>query len=705
MHIEQAISALRFDPLLPVWLLVALGIVALLALAPALWRRARGVIWRIAAFAVILLWLAGPRLVQETRETLPDVGLLVIDQTASMQVGDRTRLAQATAASIEAQAAKLPDLELRTITVPEHGDAGTRLFGAVDQALADIPRSRFAGTIAITDGQIHDIPAVPPDGAPLNVLIPAAGEETDRRLRIIEAPGYGIVGHSVTLRAVIEDLGVPHRLLGGPDIARLTIRRDGEPPTVESVPVGLEQRIEVPITRAGPTVVELSADKLPGEVSTLNNRAVVEINGVRDRLRVLLISGEPHPGERTWRRLLKADPSVDLVHFTILRPPEKDDLTPLNELALIAFPVRELFLDKLDEFDLIILDRFQNRGLLPLPYIANIARHVRDGGALLLSVGPEFSGTTSLAATPLGSVLPAAPAPRDALVDGAFRPEITALGARHPVTEDLPGANVPGKPGSEPTWGSWYQRIEPTDVHGEVLMKAPDGAPLLILDRVGKGRSALLLSDQIWLWSRGHEGGGPQAELLRRIAHWLMQEPELEENALTAKVVAGRLTIGRRSLETAPSADAVITDPDGKTTKLKLTDTAPGRAGASLVATTPGVWQVTSDGMSAYAGADAANPLELSDLRATATVVNKLVRLSGGGVHWLDSGRPGAPPEVPELRRTEPGSAASGGSWIGLERRHDHIVTGITALMLLPAWAALPLMLGLLVLGWRREGS
>jgi hypothetical protein len=721
MHLEQAIAALRFDPLVPVWLLLALGVLALLALGPAVWRRARGVVWRIAGFAVILLWLSGPRLVQETRETLPDVGLLVVDQTAPMQLGDRTRLAQAAAASIQAQAAKLRDLELRTITVPERGDAGDRLFSAVDQALADIPRSRFAGTIAITDGQIHDIPDTPPGGAPLNVLIPAKGEETDRRLRVIEAPGYGIVGHSVTLRAVIEDLGVTHSLLSGPGSARLTIRRDGEPPKVESVPVGREQRIEVPITRAGPTVVELSAEALPGEVSALNNRAVVEINGVRDRLRVLLISGEPHPGERTWRRLLKADPSVDLVHFTILRPPEKDDLTPLNELALIAFPVRELFLEKLDEFDLIILDRFQNRGLLPLPYIANIARHVRDGGALLLSVGPEFSGTTSLAATPLGSVLPAAPAGRDAVVDEPFRPMVTALGARHPVTEDLPGANVPeqpvvpgqattdqpaaGKPGSEPTWGSWYRRIDPIDVRGEVLMRAPDGAPLLIVDRVGRGRSALLLSDQIWLWSRGHQGGGPQAELLRRIAHWLMQEPDLEENALTAKVAGGRLTIGRRSIDPASSAEAVVTDPDGKTRTVKLAETAPGRAAASVAATTPGVWQIASGGMTAYAAAGTANPLELSDLRATATLVNKLVRASGGGVHWLDTGKPGAAPDVPELRRTEPDSVASGSSWIGLARRHDHIVTGITALALLPAWIALPLMLGLLVLGWRREGS
>src|SRR6516165_6783353 len=406
MRPEEVIAALRFEPLLPLWLIVALGAVALLVVAVGAARRARGSVWRLAAFAVLLLWLAGPRLVQESRDNLPDVGLLVVDQTASMQVGERARLAETARAALTQQAAKLPDLELRTVTVPESGDAGTRLFAAIDRALADIPRSRLAGTIAITDGQVHDIPDVPPGGAPLNVLIPAKGEETDRRLRVIEAPSYGIVGKTVMLRVAIEDLGVQHPAAS----ADLTIRRDGEPPRVQNVPIGAEQRIELPITRAGPTVVELSATPLSGEVSTINNRAVIEINGVRDRLRVLLISGEPHPGERTWRRLLKADPSVDLVHFTILRPPEKDDLTPLNELALIAFPVRELFLDKINEFDLIILDRFQNRGLLPMPYIANIAERVRDGGALLLSVGPEFSGASSLAATPLGSILPAFPA-------------------------------------------------------------------------------------------------------------------------------------------------------------------------------------------------------------------------------------------------------------------------------------------------------
>jgi len=698
MHPEQAIAALRFDPLLPVWLIAILGFIALLVVALAAWRRARGTILRFAAFAVLLLWLAGPRLVQETRETLPDIGLLVVDRTASMQVGDRAALAESARAAITQQAAKLPDLELRTITVPESGNAGTRLFAAIDRALADIPRSRLAGTIAITDGQIHDVPDQPPGGAPLNVLIPARGEQTDRRLRVIEAPGYGIVGKSVTLRVAIDDLGVARRNAS----ATLTIRRDGEPPRVESVPVGREDDIDIPITRAGPTVVELSASPLAGEVSTLNNKAVVEINGVRDRLRVLLISGEPHPGERTWRRLLKADPSVDLVHFTILRPPEKDDLTPLNELALIAFPVRELFLEKIGEFDLIILDRFQNRGLLPMPYIANIANRVRQGGALLLSVGPEYSGPTSLAATPLGSVLPGGPVRFNAVVNDRFRPRVSALGQRHPVTEGLAGANPAGNPLAGPTWGSWYRRIQPGAVQGDVLMESPDGQPLLALERVGKGRTALLLSDQIWLWSRGHDGGGPQAELLRRIAHWLMQEPELEENALTARVAEGKLTIERRSTDPTPPGPVTVTDPDGTASTVKLLESAPGRAAAVLAATTPGVWQATDGDHTAYAAAGAANPPELADLRATAGFVTKLARGSGGGVHWLGTA---AAPDIPELRRTEADRAAAGSAWIGLQRRHDHLVTGIAGLALLPAWLSLPLMLALLVLAWRREGA
>jgi hypothetical protein len=696
MHLELAIAALRFDPSIPVWALAALGMLALAATGFATSRRAQGTILRATAFAVLLLWLAGPRLVRETRETLPDIGLLVVDRSASMEVADRTQLTDIARAAIVEQAARLKDLELRVLTVPERGDNGTQLFAAIAGALADIPRSRFAGTIAITDGQIHDIPAAPPGGAPLNVLIPAKGEETDRRLRVIEAPSYGIVGKPVTVKVAIEDLGT-----AGRGTATLTIRRDGEPPIVQTVPVGREQTLTLPMLRAGPSIVELSASPLPGEISRLNNSAVIEINGVRDRLRVLLVSGEPHPGERTWRRLLKADPSVDLVHFTILRPPERDDSTPLNELALIAFPVRELFQDKIGEFDLIILDRFQNRGLLPLPYLTNIAKRVRDGGALLLSVGPEFTGPTSLALTPLVSVLPATPLRVKGLVEEKFRPQVSDLGQRHPVTEGLAGANPPGDPSKMAQWGDWYRRIQASEVRGDALLRTPDGQSLLVLGRVEKGRTALLLSDQIWLWSRGHEGGGPQAELLRRIAHWAMQEPSLEENALTAHILQGRLKIERRSIEAGSPGSATVTDPNGKATTLPFAEVSPGHATASLPAAMPGVWRISDGTRTTYAAAGAANPREIADLRATATLVDKLTQASGGGVHWLGTV---AQPDIPDLRRTEPDRAASGGSWIGLQRRHDHVVTGIAAITLLPPWLALPLLIGAMLLAWRREG-
>ncbi len=699
-----SLAALRFAPLLPLWLLGVLAALAVVAVALAAWRRASGTIWRALCFTAILLWLAGPRLVQETRQGRPDVALLVIDQSASMGIANRAELAAKARAAIEADVAAnhqaLGGLELRTVVVPEAGNAGTQLFAGVNRALTDIQPSRLAGVVMVTDGQVHDIPTSLPAGVPLHVLLTGKREETDRRVRIVSAPGYGIVGQSVSIRAVVEDLGVSPGLLSGGGTTTLTIKRDGETPVQMPVQIGHETDIDIPITRAGPSVVELSADELPGAVSGLNRREVVTINGVRDRLRVLLVSGEPHQGERTWRRLLKADPSVDLVHFTILRPPEKDDLTPINELALIAFPVRELFQVKIREFDLIILDRFTNRGLLPAPYLRNIADYVRGGGALLVSAGPEFDGPGSPAYTPLGDVIPARP-PTGALgssggvIEGEFKPLVSDLGTRHPITANLPGwhANAP------PDWGDWYRAVATSGVKGDVLMRLPNDAPLLVTDRVGQGRVALLLSDQIWLWSRGHQGGGPQAELLRRVAHWLMQEPELDEQALTAHVEAGQLDIERRSTAEAPPDPVSVTDPDGNKTRVALNAGQPGRFTARVPATAPGVWQVTDGERTAFAAAGAANRQEFADLRATATLLTPLARASGGSVHWLD------PDGAPALRRTESGGENDGSRWIGLPHRHDDVVIGVAALPVLPPALALPLILGLALLAWRREGG
>jgi uncharacterized membrane protein len=694
---QQAIAAIRFEPILPTILIIVLAVLAIAATALGVYVRARGALFRAAAFALLGFWLAGPTLIQETRQGLSDIALLVVDRSASMQVGTRTGLADHALVELKAEAARLPGLELRSVTVPESGRDGTLLWTAARAALADIPPNRLAGILAITDGQIHDLPARTPPGVPLHALIPASGEEWDRRVRVIEAPSYGIVGHMVDLRVVVEDLGPANLPPPGP--ATLTIQRDGAAPVTTDVPVGEIQTIPVDITREGLTLVKLATPGMPGEASALNNQTVVQINGVRDRLRVLLVSGEPNQGERTWRRLLKSDPAVDLVHFTILRPPEKDDTTPLNELALIAFPTRELFQDKLSGFDLIILDRFTDRGILPHVYLRNIADYVRHGGALLLTVGPEFAGSHSLDQTPLGDVLPAhASLNGDGVIDGEFVPKITELGARHPVTEDLAGPDFAAVAGSTPAWGPWYRAIAGEDVQGQVVMTGPHDTPLLILSHVDRGRAAMLMSDQIWLWSRGHKGGGPQAELLRRVAHWLMKEPELDEERLSARITAGRLLVERRAVDGHAAQTVTVTPPSGADRTLTLTPAGPGRASASAPASDAGVWQVSDGTHLAFAAAGLDNPLEYADLRATADHLRPLVTASGGGVAWLGHG-------TPALRRVGDTDNAAGSGWLGLRRRGAHLVTGVSSVHLLPAWLALPLLLGFIVAAWRREAT
>jgi hypothetical protein len=702
-------------PLVPAWVLYGLAGLVVAATLAGLLRRARGTLWRAAAASVILLWLAGPERIREVGQALPETALLIVDQSPSMSIGQRAAIARRAAEQIQAQAARMPGLSVRTVTVRGGHDQGTQLFAALDQAAADIPPGRLAGAILLTDGQNHDTPAAVPDPLrpadadghrpplslptlPLHVLLTARGEETDRRLRILQAPPYAIVGQTATLRVQVDDLG-PHPDASGQ--ADLTLSRGGEDTLHQSVRIGVPQDITLPVTHPGPLLVGLSVSTLAGEVSTANNQDVVRINGVRDRLRVLLVSGTPNQGERAWRRLLKADPSVDLVHFTILRPPDKDDGTPLSDLALIAFPVRELFQQKIGQFDLIILDGFENRAILPRAYLENIADYVRNGGGLLLIGGPEFLGPGSLQDTPLGDILPAHVPVEGGLVEQRFKPALTASGHRHPVTADLPGAGSTTPDGRDADWGPWYRALRADNAHGQVLMDGPDHTPLLVLDRVDRGRVAFLLSDQIWLWSHGEGGGGPQSELLRRISHWLMKEPELEEEQLTATIADGRMVVTHRTAAATGPDTVTITAPDGTARQVKLHPAGIGLSEADLPATQPGIWMADDGTHRAFAAPVPSDPVEFADLRATATILSPLADRTGGGVYWL--GDDAAHPRLPALHAPSPG-AVSGADWIGFPQRNARLITGRTARPLLSGWVVLLLAGGLLLVGWRREG-
>src|SRR5262249_40177131 len=157
----------------------------------------------------------------------------------------------------------------------------------------------------------------------------------------------------------------------------------------------------VHLDHPGPTLVEMHVESRDNELSQVNNQAVAVINGVRDRLRVLLVSGEPHASEGTWRNILESDPAHDLVRFTSLRPPEQQHGTRINELSLIAFPIRELLKVKLNQFDLISFDRYRRRGVLPRAYFENIVHYVENGGALLDAAGVSLGGPLGLYQSPL----------------------------------------------------------------------------------------------------------------------------------------------------------------------------------------------------------------------------------------------------------------------------------------------------------------
>lgn len=697
----DAAASVLFAPMVPLPLLVGGIVLALAMVGLSFWRRSPGWALRALAFGALLLAVGNPSLVRENREALPDIAFVVIDDSASQTIAGRPAQTASASEAVDAALQRLgagagaqAPLDVRTLRVGGATDPlandGTRLLSALDTAAAEVAPDRIAGAILITDGQVHDADRLSAFPAPVHVLVTGEDDEGDYRLVVETAPAFGLVGSTVKAAVRIEALGTAPR--GIP--TRILMAIDGEPARSLPALVGGRVEVEIPITHGGANVVELSVPMADDELTDRNNRAVFTVNGVRDRLRVLLVSGEPHPGERTWRNLLKADPSVDLVHFTILRPPSKQDGTPVYELSLIAFPTRELFLEKVDDFDLIIFDRYRRRGILPSPYIANIARYVRDGGALLIADGEAFAGVESLYRSPLADVIPARPTAR--VFEEGFRPRIAEIGRRHPVTAGLDALAPARDAEGEGQWGRWFRHVEVEPLEGEVLMSGAQDSPLLILNRVGEGRVALLASDHAWLWTRGVEGGGPQAELLRRLAHWLMKEPELEEEAMTASVTGTVLTATRRSTGDGPET-LRMTSPSGRETSAPFAATDPGVWQAVIEVTEQGLHRLTDGTLTAVAAVGPPAPREFENPISTGSVLTPLAEASGGAVIRL------ATAGLPELRRIREGRSAEGRGWIGLLRREAYAVTDVRLTPLAPGWLMLLLTAGLLVAAWRYE--
>lgn len=693
------VNSITYDPYVAWQILAGIAGVATLLLVLAMWLGLRGWFLRAVVLLLLLAGLANPSYRQEDRLPITDIVFLVVDETASQGLSVRgDQMAETLPEILAGLQRDISDpVEVVTVTVRDVADdaaeRGTILLRELEKAAAEYAPDRIAGAIIASDGRIHDLHPLTDFPAPVHLLQTGLSSDWDRRIIIENGPVFGIVGETVSIAIRVDDSGAAPTQTGP---VRVLAAIDGGETQEFLVQPNESVTLELVLEHAGINLLEFATPAIDGELTERNNQTILSINGVRDRLRVLLVSGEPYAGERTWRNLLKADAAVDLVHFTILRSQDKLDSVPVHELSLIAFPTQELFLDKIDEFDLIIFDRYRRRGVLRDSYLENIARYVRDGGAVLVATGPAFAEVESLARSSFREVLPAMPT--GFVVEEGFVPRVSEIGQRHPVTSGLEDfAPRPVADDGTPGWGRWFRQIDLFLDSGHAVMEGVDGRPLLVLDRVEAGRIAVLASDHAWLWSRGYEGGGPQLELLRRLAHWLMQEPELEEEVLVATSNGRDVTVERRSLG-GMATELEYSSPSGVVGNAALEEVSPGKWSALFEASENGVYRLTDGALQTVVAVGPASPREFEQPIGASVDLLALVAETGGGVFAL--GETG----TPDVRRIREGRVAQGNAWLGLPRRDAYTVQDIRLIPLAPGWLILLLAALFSVIAWRLEG-
>jgi len=675
-------NSLNFYPLIHINFLTALIILSLIVIFIGFKLKAPGNIFKAMLLFLIILSISNPTIISENRENIPDTVAVILDLSPSQDINDRKEIAQKTYKNIKDELEKINNLDIRLKTI--NGQRGSKIFEPLNSMVGDVPEERLAGAIIITDGQISDAPTLVNNfnfKAPINVLLTGNKEEKDRRLIIESSPRFGIVGEEVNIDIKVEDISA-----NSPN-ALVSINMNDEIEQSRSIPIGEIVTITMPLERAGITSLNIEVEPGKEELTLQNNKAVVEINAIRERLKVMLVSGEPNMGLRSWRNLLNSDPSVDLVHFTILRPPNKQDLTPVGELSLIPFPSRELFQANLNDFDLIIFDQYHLRGILPQFYLKNVVEYVVNGGALLDASGPAYAGPYSLSLSPLQNILPSEPT-GDVVVQ-EFTPTMTDYGERHPVTANL-------KDNTSNNWGPWYRMVEGITIAGDVLLEGPEARPLLILNRVGKGRVAQILSDQSWVWTKPGSNKGPQADLLRRLVHWLMKEPELEENELSARIDNDTILITRNSL-ILDNKPIISISPDNTKKEIILEDIGKGKQIGKILSPQEGTWKFSSGNSKISLIVGNSNSSEYLDVRTTDNIVGPIVEFTSGSISWVNN------ENLPKIRYLQKNKLAENSNDIKLVKNEKYFVKSLKQSTLTPWYLALMLSLILLFLSWYRE--
>jgi len=645
---------------------------------------------RIFILILLIILILNPSINKDKKEYYKDIVLLVSDKSLSISETNKTEEVLNIKKKIINKIQNFSDIEIRNIEISnknfpiEKNDQGTFIIRQIKQEINSLNKKRIAGIIVITDGQIFDKPKIESalSKIPLHFIIAGSKNEKDRVIITEGIPNYAIIGEKIKFSLKIDSWIDDNKIA-------TDVFLDGKNIFNENLIPNKFHEIEVPIYHSGKNILEIRISQSQNELTFFNNKKIREINGIHDKLRVMLISGEPNMGLRSWRNILNSDPSIELIHFTILRPPSKRDFTPVKELSLIPFPTQELFAADISKFSLIIFDQYSLQGVLPEKYMNNITEFVLKGGALLDIAGSNHTSQNNIINSPIKKILPSKSEGKNFVE--AFTPKLTEIGKRHPITNNLDQNYEVNR------WGEWYRHIKTKKIFGKTLLEN-DNYPIMIVGTIGKGRVAQILSDQSWIWIKSNQNKGPLISLLRNTIHWLLKNPELEEDFFTFSKEKNLIKLRLNTLNDQDAA-AKIYHPTGKVTNLLLKNNARGQLTGSFLYSERGKYKIIANYKEKVFYPDSKDIIELERVLSSDKKLKEFVKLNNNiSLYWADE-------KIPEITKIYNNNNIFGKNWIGIIERKIRKDNLQLKQSLIPWYFLLPFIIILFLLVWYRENK
>ena len=599
-----------FDPILQIKYIFIFSIFFILSIIICYFYKIKYIYIRALTFLAFLVFILNPQINKKHVEHHKDIVIVVSDLTQSIIETRKAKEVESIRKDISSQLKEIGNIEQINIKLNnnkkiEQNNANkieTSLFKEVNKVINSLNIERLSGIIIITDGQIHDFHNYNKllSKTPIHYILVGNKKEKDRILKTTNVPKFAVLGKKYEISINIKDNTEKKNL-------KTDFYLNEQLVSTKYLSQNKTYKILLPELSIGKNILEIKTEESNIEISKLNNYQTHEIVGIQDKLKVMLISGEPNMGLRNLRNILNSDPNIELLHFTILRPPTKRDLTPVKELSLIPFPTQELFAADISKFNLIIFDQYGLQGILPPKYLDNISKFVLSGGALLDIVGKKHLTKDSLINSPIKQILPTIPL--ENISNKMFKPELTKVGKLHPITNKLKN-NYQEKP-----WGEWTNYTRSQLTSGKVLLHHKSD-PLLAVDYVGKGRVVQILSSDSWVWQKSLDNKGPLIELIRNIIQWLLKNPKLEENFINLNTENNIIKIKLNSISSGDISAKIVT-PSKEAIKLKLKDTGNGIFEGEFTSLERGKFQIIWKDKTKYFIIDDMNNKEVKEITST----------------------------------------------------------------------------------------